>query len=1012
MTRCRRSRYAFVSASACAAVALATSVHAQSGGDAPAATQSQRPDRADAAIEEVVVVGSRIEGAAINEALPVTVIGADDIAATGAVSGDDLFRSTPQFGDVLFNDAGTAANLNAARGDVASINLRNLGTGNTLVLLNGRRVVPHPGTQTENFVPVQTANTNALPVMGIRRVELLRDGAAAIYGTDAVAGVVNTVLETSYRGARMEAQYGVADGGIGELTTNFKAGTNIGRDTSVMFFGGYTNRDSLRAVDRDFSSNSDLRSRVEGTPFAGSTSFDNRSTSSPWGAFRVVGSTAIVRQGDVALTSSGQFHIEPTNNPEAPCNSTEFAPGVCIRSGGITGAASRPLRYDVNQNRTLRNEVERVNLFSTLQHDFGGTEAFVELGYYHATASGTREQAAPLGSAPITVAASNHYNPFGPAVLNGQPNPNRLPNLTNVPAEGRALTLVNYRPVDAGPRFFNVDDDSYRLLAGLRGEVLGFRWETAALYSRARTRDVTNNSISNTLFQAALAKSTPDAYNPFNGGSNPNFSGPDGTPSDAATIRSIQVPVERISKTSLALADLRASRADLLELPGGMVGMALGVEFRRETYVDDRDDRLDGTITFTNPITGAFSGSDVLGASPSPDVRADRRIVSAYAELAVPLISEEMNVPLVRSLDLQLAARNEDYSDFGNVLKPKVAAGWRVADWFLLRGSTSKSFRAPNLPQFYSAGTQVNNGRTDWAFCRINNVACTSLSTTAIRSGNQNLGPETADTYSLGAVLEAKFLPRNLGSLTITADYWKIDQKNVIGIETDNIQILYDFLLRLDGSSNPNVIRLPAEDGQSLGQIDFIQDNYMNITPRTLEGFDAELFYKTPATRIGTFSARLNVARMLTFDQFPTDVAAQVIEANSQGLFGPNIVVTAAGNQIGVNGTPKWRSSGSITWRLGQFRANAFISHVGSVYDTGPSQVDGRFFKVDSFTTVNLYGQYNFRGRGMLDDASIRIGVRNAFDEDPPLHSGAAGFLASLANPLGRVWYLRLGVTF
>lgn len=1008
----RNAKYALLVTSAYATIVFSTSVQAQVASAVPTPAPRPQADRAVDTTADIVVVGSRIEGARINEALPVTVIGAEDIAATGAISGDDLFRSIPQFGDVLFNDAGTAANLNGARGDVASINLRNLGTGNTLVLLNGRRVVPHPGTQTENFVPVQTANTNALPVTGIRRVELLRDGAAAIYGTDAVAGVVNTVLETKFDGVRADAQFGLSEGNIAEFTTNLKAGTKLGPNTQVMFFGGYTSRDGLRAIDRDFSANSDHRSKLVGTPFEGSTAFDNRSTLNPWGAFRVVGSTAIVRQNGVALTSAGQFNIQPADYPNDNCSSTTFGPDVCIRSGGNTTAATRELRYDVNQNRTMRNQVERINLFTTLQHDFGDVEAFTELGYYSAIANGTREQAAPVGSAPITVPASNFYNPFGPITLNGMANPNRLPGLTNVPAEGRALTLTNYRPVDAGPRFFRVKDTSYRLLAGLRGRELGFDWETAALYSRARTSDVTNNSVSNTLFQAALAKSTPDAYNPFNGGSTPNYSSFDATPSDMATIQSMQVPVERIAATSLAMVDFKASRGNLFTLPGGPVGLALGVEYRRETYSDDRDERIDGTITYTNSVTGQFSASDVLGASPSPDVEASRSIVSAYAELAIPLISEDMNVPLIRNLDVQLAARDEYYSDFGNVLKPKVAVGWRMFDWLLFRGSASQSFRAPNLPQFYSEGTQVNNGRIDWAFCRLNNVACTSLTTTAIRSGNQNLGPETADTYSLGAVFESTFLPREYGRLTVTADYWKINQKNVIGIETDNIQILDDFLKRLNGSTNPNVVRLPAEELESFGRIDFIRDDYMNITPRTVEGIDVEVMYTSPRTKFGGLSVRLNVARLLSFDQSPTDVAAQVIAANNDGLFGPNIVVTAAGNQIGINGRPEWRGTGSITWNLGQFRANAFVNYVGSVTDTGPIPVNGEQFRVESNTTVNFFAEYTFKPKRRGDEISLRFGVRNAFNQEPSLASAAQGYLAGLGNPIGRVWYWRLGSRF
>src|SRR5690606_9863916 len=132
----------------------------------------------------------------------VLIMDEEKIEATGAISGDELLQSIPQIGDMMFSNTDTASNLNAARGDVGSINLRNLGTGNTLLMVNGRRMVPHPGTQTESLVPRQTANINAIPLFGTRRVETLLGGASALYGSDAVAGVVNVVLDTHYQGSR------------------------------------------------------------------------------------------------------------------------------------------------------------------------------------------------------------------------------------------------------------------------------------------------------------------------------------------------------------------------------------------------------------------------------------------------------------------------------------------------------------------------------------------------------------------------------------------------------------------------------------------------------------------------------------------------------------------------------------------------------------------------------------------------------------------------------------------
>jgi outer membrane receptor protein involved in Fe transport len=979
-----------------------------------AAQQGAAPQAArEEDLVEVVIVGSQIRGTKITEVLPVTVVDKEDIIATAAVSGDDLFRSIPQAGDVQFQEARTTGNLNDARGDTSSINLRSLGTGNTLMLLNGRRVVPAPGTQTENFVPVQTANTNAFPVAGVRRVEVLRDGAAAIYGTDAVAGVVNTVLENDYEGARLEAQYGGSDGTPHrETTVNLKAGTRLNDGTRVAVYAGFYTRNRLLATDRDYAASEDHRWKVADTLWAGDTAFDNRTTSSPWGSFTVIPSTVAVRQGTTALTTSGVFRVEPTSNTAAGCSSTTYNGNLCLRAGTITGAVDRELRYNENADRTLRGAVDRYNAFATISREIGDVEVFGEAGFYRASLSGLREQSAPLASAVISIPASNYYNPFGASTIGGVANPNRLPNLVNVPAAGLPLRITTYRPVDTGPRVYEVTDDSTRLLAGVRGERAGFDWESAIVYSWAKTDDFTTNAVSNTLFQQSLAKATPDAYNPFNGGNQQVYSGADTTPNNAGTIAGFLVGVNRISETTLAMWDLKVSRPDVVALPGGDVGIASGLEVRRESYVDNRDPRLDGTIKYTDVVTNITYGTDVMGASPSPDVRAHRSIMSAYLELAVPVVSPVMEIPLVKSVDMQLAARTERYSDFGTVTKPKVALNWTMTDWLALRGSASQAFRAPNLPQFYSSGTQVSNTRTDFSFCRLNAVTCTGASTIEVRSGNQGLGPEEADNLSAGLVLEPS-LPESAGKLTLSVDFWSIKQTEVIGIEGGQVQLLYDYLLRLDGQSNPNLVRDAPVGTNRVGQLLQINDNYFNITPRQLEGLDASLRYELRRTKFGNFTFTVNAAKLTKFEQQATEMARKVIDANNAGRFGPGIVVTAAGNQIGINGNPEWRGSASLTWRQQRWRAGMFVNYVGSVFDTGPAAVNGQLFEVDRWTTMSVYGQYDFRRRDdILDQTSLRLGVRNIEDKDPPVTSTNFGYFGSLANATGRYVYVTLSKSF
>ncbi|HRD45438.1 MAG TPA: TonB-dependent receptor [Caulobacter sp.] len=969
-------------------------------------------------VEAITVVGSNIKGAKVDTALPVTVVGADDVVATGAVSGDELFRSIPQSGGVAFQEARTTGNLNDARGDVASLNLRDLGSGNTLMLINGRRAVLHPGSQTENFVPVQTPNTNALPVTGVKRIEVLRDGAAAIYGSDAVAGVVNNVLDTDYDGLRIEATGGASEGtGYHEGNFNLKAGAELSDGTRVTFFGSYTGRTRMNASERDYSASEDHRPGVAGTPWDGSTSFDNRSTSSPWGAFNVVGLTSSssalqVKQSGVNLTASGVFHVEPTSL--ANCSSQAYggSSDLCLRSGSTTGTAQRPLRYDENPDRTLRGAVERTNLFSTIEKDLdNGVEFFAELGYYHSLFNGSREQSAPISSAPISIAAGAYWNPFGPTLIGGVANPNRLSGLTNVPTGGLALNIVNYRPVDTGPRYYTVTDDSIRLLGGLRGEWNGWDWETALVYSSARTKDMTRNAISNTLFQQAVSRGTSDAYNPFNGGTQDPLAYQlgDGTPNSRATIDSFLINVYRISETTLGMVDFKVSRNDLFSLPAGDVGLAVGVEFRSETFEDDRDKRLDGTITYTNAVTGLTYGTDVMGASGSPDVQGDRTISSVYAEFAIPVISPDMNIPLVEEVNIQLAARDEYYSDFGNVLKPKLAVLWKVGGGLSLRGSLSQSYRAPNLPQFYSDGTTVSNTRTDFAFCRIMATTCTGVSTVELRSGNQDLKPEEADNASAGLVYRPNFIPENYGNLLFTVDWWQIREKNVIGILPATSEIALDYLLRLNGSYNPNVVRDPLNPS-ALTAISYIDELYVNLQPRLIEGVDFAIDYDLDDTPLGDFRVKVNVAKFLTFDQAPGEIEKQLIAAIDAGtLVGPT--VASAGNQIKIDGTPEYRATASLTWRKDGWGAGVFVNYVGAMYDTGPAQVGGKYFEIEEWTTVNLYGQYSWR-EGILDDTTARIGVRNIEDKDPPLASNNFGYLGSYHSSTGRFLYATVSKRF
>jgi iron complex outermembrane recepter protein len=1014
---------------------------------APSAVAEEAPQDSG---DRVVIVGSQILGAQPTEALPVTVVGVDEIDAISAASGDDLFRSIPQLGDVAFNTTRTIGSINDARGDTASINLRALGTGNTLVLLNGRRMVNHPGTQAENLVPVVTVNTNAIPVTGVSRIEVLLDGASAIYGADAVAGVVNTVLKSDFEGLTAELTYGGEEGvDASELSGSIEFGINSDDDrTNLSIFASYFGRDPIFASERPFSANADLRSQLPAVWAADATAsgqFNNTSITSAWGIFDRFSAGNITVNGTAVTNAAGQFHIQPNTLPGCLA---QLGNGLCIDD---TSTRDPELRYNVNDLTSTQNGVDRYNTFVFFNHEFdGGLELFAEGGVYLADSVGYREAAPMLGAVPIVIPASNYYNPFGPVG-----SPNRLPG-TNAPAGGLDLVLGSltgtaaYRPTDAGPRKTEVENLSTRALIGLRGDFANWDWESAILYSQANTEDK-ENRVSNTLFQQALARSTPDAYNPFNGGCASNFAGGDCTPSLAATIEDITVPVFRRNETSIASWDLKLSRPDLFSIWAGDIGAAVGVELRRETFTDNRDPRQDGTITFDDIInnTPPTVVNDLMGNSGSLDTRGSRTVQSAYVEFAVPLVSDDMNIPLVQTVDMQLAARYENFDTFGSVTKPKVALSWRPLDFLLFRSAWSEGFRAPNLQQQYESGLQRSNLRRDFIRCEaaarqdpavVFTTTCSkpvgsppnanatyligesSQSVISNRQGSADLEPEESTNLTYGMVFESTFIPEEWGKITFTADWWRIEQSNVVGIFGDDNHILLDYVLRLNGGSNPAVVRAaptPQDDAAfagtgltPVGDIQFVDDNYLNLDERTVQGWDFGLYYDLDDTPLGDFSFRINAAFLDKFFQGVSPNGAVINAAAAAGDIPSALTVGGQGNLVRDFGRPEWRYTSALTWRKDAWGAGWFTSYVGDVEDRFVVLTStGQPWIIEDYQTHNLYVQYEF-GRDSDKPMRVRVGARNISDETPPLADTNFGYLGDLHNPAGRFLYVNVRKSF
>ena len=1007
------------------AAGMVTIQELSSPGEGSAGSAAAENESAD-----IVVVGSHIEGANPSGLLPVTKVDEDEIAATGADTGDDLFRAVAQAGDVEFNESRMSGNLTDSRGDVASINIRGLGVGSTLVLLNGRRMVKHPGAQVDgNLVRVQTTNINEIPVSAIRRFEILGGGSAAIYGADAVAGVLNIVLDSRYKGLNLSARYGFSeDTGHHRFSSSFKWGASLndGR-TNVTLFGSYYKATPMRAVERDYAANADLRPFVEGTPFEGDLNFDGRTNRNAW-AWMVLVDPRTVRQGTTALTNSlGQFHIVPT---QVGCaGSSVMDGGNCLKTGFQT---ERSLYWNWNDQRYLVGGRERYNLFGTLEHEFSSNlKAFAELNYYRADFNSQRGRAGTGVAEMIRIPAYNYWNPFGPVTFpDGSPNPNRLPGLTlaTVPAEGLDVYLRTYTPVDVGPRPFTVKDETYRVVGGLRGRVGRFDWESGLVYSEAHKRDISHAEISKTLFQQALARWTPDAYNPFNGSDAVDPSGPDTLPSQDLT--SFLVSNTRASRSSLASWDARLSTPDLFQLPAGPVGIALGTEWRRETFADNRGDRINGTIKFEDMFgrTDGNSDSDIVGSQPLPNTAARRNVIAAYAELAIPFISPSMGMPFIRAIDMQLAGRVERYSDFGWIAKPKVAASWEFFPGLMARASWSQTFRAPDLAQVSNADSQASSTYTDYYRCEADKRAgrivdfgsCQRPMALTSYRANADLLAEDAETFSYGVVVQPR-LPRGWGRLTLTADYWRVHQINAIGLFGASKHIQLDYLLRMRGSHNPAVVRdevtpeqLATFAGTGLepvGSIIEVYDSFMNLQPERIEGLDLTARYDLAGTPLGNFSVRLNGAYLLRYDQEPAAMAQELLDAQASGEIDSQFLVPGTGDLVRQNGRPRWRVTGSLTWRKGPVLAGASARYVSSVEQTGARLSDLTLWQVDAWTTVNAFINYSFR-RGGLKGTNIRFGVNNIANKAPPLAAASVGYLGLLHDPIGRHFYGQIAKSF
>jgi outer membrane receptor protein involved in Fe transport len=1016
-------------------------------------------------LEAFTVTGSNIKRIEVEKVLPVTVIDAAAIEVRDASQPSDLIMAMPQVTGLPGNETATLGAT--ARGDNSSVSLRGIASSNTLILLNGRRLVPHAISQSEAGVPTLSTNINQLPNRGLERVEVLRDGASSVYGTDAVAGVVNYVMQRNFRGTELSLRYAQTSHNDGQefratLTHGLGFAKGKGR---AMVTADFYRRAPIYTRDRAFSADGD-HSNLAPEPWnlPTTTTFNARSATTEYGNYLLGNVTATDQNGFVTgftgarpagvpatlAATSGLFVLQPNGTGGAV-----FGTATPSRAG-----VTREYYWNNNAYRVIQPKVKRTNVFASAEYDLSDRiTAFVDASLYQSQGVTYREPDGITQSTDgfIIVPVTNPYNPFGNRFWSttGAPNTDGTPRLTGTPS---AVSITNKRLTDLATRTDWVDNSVYRGVAGLRGKLTGsWNWEAAGLWSVSRVIENEEGPTRKSLLIAAINQSDPTkAFNPFtrtfavqNG--QLVVTGPYVNPESVqSTFRSSFI---RNGITRLLSGDFRAS-GDLFSLWGGnKVGGAFGGEYRFEGYSDYRPPYagLNPPGSGLDPAT-----NDFLGFSPNSDTHGRRQVAALYAEVVAPLVGRGNRLPLVESLELSASVRYESYTDFGDATKPKYGVNWKPFSRVMVRGSYNEGFHAPNLAQLFT-GTLIRTvtGSTDSYRSPVTGLITDGPSNRrSVASGNRQLRPELSTGKSAGIVVEVP----GIKGLSVSVDYYEIRQRSIIasggGIADDTAALLASTQAELaagksigqidlgSGTANykgdPSVVRLaptqadrdffaaynatraPGNQRAVVGGIDILRTSYFNKSEQFTNGFDFDVNYRFPKLAAGQFNLGTNWTYLNDFHAYTAAGSARTEYRN--------------GNSANVGGaTPIWRGATTLTWRKDRWGAGLGMYYIGRFTDLNATTTKATWdslgnpgyimpvfnngaysyrFIVKETMTYNLHLSYRLASSNRwLNQTSVRFGVNNLFNLEPPLSADSRGYEPSVHNVIARGRSYSLQVT-
>ncbi|MBI5382965.1 MAG: TonB-dependent receptor [Opitutae bacterium] len=978
------SSYLLTAALAAAfAVAPLPAQTARPSPDQPAAPAAEQP----IVLETFTVTGSNIRRVDAETALPVLVIDMTDVNMRNGSTMADLFETITIAEASGLNESNTGPQ--GARGDVNSIDLRGIGSGSTLTLLNSRRYAPHPISMAENGVPSLAPNANALPTAFSSRIEILRDGASAIYGSDAAAGVINTIISPTAEGSRVRARVAMTQhGGANEYQFSASQAFKRGKthlSTSITF----SHRDALSATDRFWASQMDLRlARELPAPWNGIPVVANGVTQSRDNDFANTNAVNQYGQWQRGFINQSDWRTFTGSRPELNAGistSTAPTPGVATMdatgmfyfwpspAGTLAWKQSAPSKnIDNVENATYSNwakwriltpRSDRVNIATFANHKINDRmEFFGDFFYYGARSVSGRE---PINfdnvdEPGIYVPASNPWNPFGTRFydVNGAPNADGTPRLKGTPADVAMIGGVT--PVEFKARVIEVKSSLVRGLAGVRGKFGDtWQWESAMLYSGAQTHEYEHFYVRESRLRMALNRTDGSALNPFGYTfkivnnqivSDKPYVNPD------MVIDPLYCDDERYGRTKLFVWDAKAN-GELFQLfGGGNASLAAGAEVRWESYDDKRPiySGMNPPGSENMPYIRA-EDNDIIALSPNKAISAAQTIYACYSEVALPFVTAANRRLLLHGLELTLAGRFEHFSIHGQTTKPKASLVWKPAPWLKLRGAIHESFRAPNIVQTNVTALRRSVAGTDDYRFDVTGLGNPdgNVNRLAYRMGNSDLKPEVAKSWVAGFVLD---VPKVRG-LAFTFDYWRLNQNDVI----DNIGTpgtLDRDALYLQLATQAALAAGTPIDKIDLGSGTANYKGYRYVTRKPVTDADRALFAAYNAKQPTTATMRAPVGDFVSLIDNYINLGGRDLEGYEIGMQYrlPKMRIgqfTVKGesthylrreskgeenapvlNELNKNGRAAWRANASLTWKRNAWSAGWNTTYYHSFVDT------------------------------------------------------------------------------